>query len=168
MLFTASGEIVKKKLGEVSKASVLANLTAVVNGLGLIKQDLSNVDLLTRQLQETALQLDTGIIPLTLYTILIIDTCKNNKNTLVILLFFFFCYLALKECRTIIMKKLEVCRFERACRDILNRFNIQDLSLEANFSQVSKTSSCIRVIIFNKKKNFDICSFCCLLIVDRY
>lgn len=51
----------KKKLGDVSKASVLSNLTAVVNGLGLIKQDLSNVDLLTRQLQETALQLDAGI-----------------------------------------------------------------------------------------------------------
>jgi len=60
MLCAASGEIVKKKLGDVSKASVLSNLTAVVNGLGLIKQDLSNVDLLTRQLQETALQLDAG------------------------------------------------------------------------------------------------------------
>jgi len=36
------------------------------------------------------------------------------------------------------MKKLESCRFERTCRDILNRFNIQDLSLEANFSQVTK------------------------------
>lgn len=47
-------------------------------------------------------------------------------------------YLALKECRSIIMKKLESCRFERTCRDILNRFNIQDLSLEANFSQVTK------------------------------
>jgi len=46
----------------VSKASVLSNLTAVVNGLGLIKQDLSNVDSLTRQLQETALQLDAGTI----------------------------------------------------------------------------------------------------------
>jgi len=41
---------------------VLSNLTAVVNGLGLIKQDLSNVDSLTRQLQETALQLDAGMI----------------------------------------------------------------------------------------------------------
>lgn len=59
---TASGEIVKKKLGDVSKASVLANLTAVVNGLVLIKHDLSDVDSLTRKLQETALQLDTGII----------------------------------------------------------------------------------------------------------
>jgi len=66
---TASGEIVKKKLGEVSKASVLSNLTAVVNGLGLIKQDLSNVDSLTRQLQETALQLDAGTI---LYYLIII------------------------------------------------------------------------------------------------
>lgn len=40
----------------------MSNLTAVVNGLGLIKQDLSNVDSLTRQLQETALQLDAGMI----------------------------------------------------------------------------------------------------------
>lgn len=56
----ASGEIVKKKLGDVSKASVLSNLTAVVNGLGLIKQDLFHVDELTLQLQETALQLDAG------------------------------------------------------------------------------------------------------------
>lgn len=59
--FTASGEIVKKKLGDVSKASVLTNLTAVVNGLDVIKEDLSNVDSLTRQLQQTALQLDIGI-----------------------------------------------------------------------------------------------------------
>lgn len=44
--------------------------------------------------------------------------------------------LALKECRTTIMNKLEACRYERACQAILNRFNIQDLSLEANFSQV--------------------------------
>lgn len=111
-ILEASGEIVKKKLGEVSKASVLVNLTAVVNGLGLIKQDLSNVDLLTRQLQETALQLDT----------------------------------ALKECRTIIMKKLESCRFERTCREILNRFNIQDLSLEANFSQLPNVSASLKNI----------------------
>lgn len=68
---TASGEIVKKKLGDVSKASVLANLTAVVNGLVLIKHDLSDVDLLTRKLQETALQLDAGINHI-LYSILII------------------------------------------------------------------------------------------------
>ncbi|XP_001946597.2 prominin-like protein isoform X2 [Acyrthosiphon pisum] len=111
-ILEASGEIVKKKLGEVSKASVLSNLTAVVNGLGLIKQDLSNVDSLTRQLQETALQLDA----------------------------------ALKECRSIIMKKLESCRFERTCRDILNRFNIQDLSLEANFSQLPNVTATLKNI----------------------
>lgn len=101
-ILEASGEIVKKKLGDVSKASVLSNLTAVVNGLVVIKQDLFNVNLLTRQLQETALQLDA----------------------------------ALKECRTNIMKKLEACRFERACRDILTRYSIQNLTLEANFSLI--------------------------------
>lgn len=46
--------------------------------------------------------------------------------------------LALKECRTNIMKKLEACKFERACREILNRYSIQNLTLEANFSLVSK------------------------------
>lgn len=44
--------------------------------------------------------------------------------------------LALKECRTNIMKKLEACRFERACREILTRYAIQNLTLEANFSLV--------------------------------
>ncbi|XP_050546722.1 prominin-like protein isoform X2 [Daktulosphaira vitifoliae] len=111
-ILEASGEIVKKKLGDVSKASVLSNLTAVVNGLGLIKQDLSNVDLLTRQLQETALQLDT----------------------------------ALKESRSYILSKLQSCRQERACRDFLLRYNIQDLSLEANFSQLPNVTASLKNI----------------------
>jgi hypothetical protein len=38
------------------------------------------------------------------------------------------------------MNKLDSCRYERTCREILKRFNIQELSLEANFSQVSKNN----------------------------
>ncbi|XP_025422420.1 prominin-like protein isoform X2 [Sipha flava] len=111
-ILEASGEIVKKKLGDVSKASVLTNLTAVVNGLDLIKEDLSNVDSLTRQLQQTALQLD----------------------------------IALKESRITIMNKLDSCRYERTCREILKRFNIQELSLEANFSQLPDVAATLKNI----------------------
>ncbi|XP_050421602.1 prominin-like protein isoform X2 [Adelges cooleyi] len=111
-ILEASGEIVKKKLGDVSKASVLSNLTAIVTGLGLIKQDLSNVDLLTRQLQETALQLDTALL----------------------------------ESRSYILSKLQSCRFERPCRELLNRYNIQDLSLEANFSQLPNVTASLKNI----------------------
>lgn len=59
-IFTGSGQIVKDKLSEVSKAQVLSNLTSVVLGLGTIRMDLSNIDSLTKQLQEKAMELEQG------------------------------------------------------------------------------------------------------------
>lgn len=54
----------------------------------------------------------------------------------------YYFFLALRESRQIIMNKLDLCNYERTCREILNRFNIQELSLEANFSQVSNNILC--------------------------
>ncbi|RZF46662.1 hypothetical protein LSTR_LSTR002525 [Laodelphax striatellus] len=56
-----SGQIVKEKLGEISKAEVLTNLTSIVVGLSAIRNDLYNIDSLTRQLQEKAMELEQAL-----------------------------------------------------------------------------------------------------------
>lgn len=55
-----SGEIVKDKLGEISKAAVLSNLTTIVQGLKTIRTDLDNMDSLTKSLQKNARALEIG------------------------------------------------------------------------------------------------------------
>ncbi|KAL1116056.1 hypothetical protein AAG570_005551 [Ranatra chinensis] len=60
-LLHRSGEIVKNKLGEVSKAAVLSNLTTIVSGLRTIRTDLRNIDTLTRALQEDAMILEAAL-----------------------------------------------------------------------------------------------------------
>jgi hypothetical protein len=59
-LIAASGQIVKDKLAEVSKAVALNNLTAIVSGLGRIKEDLSDINQVTRHLQGNASRLNNG------------------------------------------------------------------------------------------------------------
>lgn len=58
--FAESGEIVKDKLGEISKAAVLVNLTTIVQGLKTIRSDLGNIDSLTKALQHRAKALEIG------------------------------------------------------------------------------------------------------------
>ncbi|XP_075231383.1 prominin-like protein [Lycorma delicatula] len=56
-----SGQIVKEKLGEISKAEVLSNLTSIVTGLSTIRTDLNNIDSLTKQLQDKAMVLELAL-----------------------------------------------------------------------------------------------------------
>lgn len=58
--FAGSGEIVKDKLGEISKAAVLSNLTTIVQGLKTIRSDLDNIDSLSKSLQNHAKALEIG------------------------------------------------------------------------------------------------------------
>lgn len=97
-----SGQIVKEKLGEISKAQVLSNLTAVVSGLSTIRKDLSSIDYLTKKLQEKAMELE----------------------------------LALKDTRKSLLEKLHECRSQQACLDFLKTYNITNLSIESNFTQL--------------------------------
>jgi len=60
-LLDRSGEIVKNQLGEISKAVVLTNLTGIVSGLKMIRQDLGTIENLTRSLQENALTLEVTL-----------------------------------------------------------------------------------------------------------
>ncbi|XP_014257158.1 prominin-like protein [Cimex lectularius] len=57
-LLRKSGEIVKNKLGEISKAAVLTNLTTIVQGLKNIRIDLDNMDYLTKSLKAKATELE--------------------------------------------------------------------------------------------------------------
>lgn len=60
-LLHKSGEIVKDKLGEISKAAVVANLTTIVQGLRAIRSDLGNIDSLTKSLQNHAKALEIAL-----------------------------------------------------------------------------------------------------------
>lgn len=60
-LLHKSGEIVKDKLGEISKAAVVANLTTIVQGLKNIRADLGNIDSLTKSLQKHAKALEIAL-----------------------------------------------------------------------------------------------------------
>jgi Prominin len=62
ILFAASGQIVKDKLADVSKAVALNNLTAIATGLTKIKGDLSDISTITRELQQKSLQLNAGLV----------------------------------------------------------------------------------------------------------
>jgi hypothetical protein len=56
ILFAASGQIVKDKLADVSKA------VAIATGLTKIKGDLSDISTITRELQQKSLQLNAGLV----------------------------------------------------------------------------------------------------------
>lgn len=60
-LLHRSGEIVKDKLGEISKAAVLSNLTTIVQGLKTIRSDLDNIDSLSKSLQKHAEALEIAL-----------------------------------------------------------------------------------------------------------
>ncbi|KAG8224847.1 hypothetical protein J437_LFUL005450 [Ladona fulva] len=60
-ILEASGQIVKDKLAEVSKAVALKNLTSIVSGLGKIKEDLRDIKTVTRYLQGNSSQLNYGL-----------------------------------------------------------------------------------------------------------
>ncbi|KAI5729106.1 hypothetical protein M8J77_025523 [Diaphorina citri] len=104
-ILKASGEIVKNRLGTMSNAAVLTNLTNIVHGLAAIRNDLKEIDSLTRSLQDTAEQLE----------------------------------IALTEFRQTLLQKLNQCKNDVACRNLMRKYNIKDLSLEANFTKVLQT-----------------------------
>ncbi|XP_065338123.1 prominin-like protein isoform X3 [Cloeon dipterum] len=60
-ILEASGQIVKDKLAEVSKAVALNNLTAIATGLTKIKGDLSDISKISQELQRFGLQLNAGM-----------------------------------------------------------------------------------------------------------
>uniref|UniRef100_A0A8D8QGB3 Prominin-like protein n=1 Tax=Cacopsylla melanoneura TaxID=428564 RepID=A0A8D8QGB3_9HEMI len=109
-ILKASGEIVKNKLGSVSKATVLTNLTNIVHGLAAIRNDLKEIDSLTRSLQTTAEQLD----------------------------------IALKDFRRTLLEKLNQCKSQQACRTLMTKYNIKDLSLEANFTRLPNVTASLQ------------------------
>lgn len=55
------GEIIKDKLGEISQAEVISNLTSIVSGLTIIRNDLSNIDHLTVKLKDKASELEQAL-----------------------------------------------------------------------------------------------------------
>lgn len=57
---SASGKIVLDKLAQETKASVLSNLTNVVHGLGLIKNDLIKINDSITDLRDRSSQLELG------------------------------------------------------------------------------------------------------------
>lgn len=59
-LIADSGKIILDKLAQETKASVLSNLTNIVDGLGLIKDDLSTINNLTEKLLMDSSLLDVG------------------------------------------------------------------------------------------------------------
>ncbi|KAI5723642.1 hypothetical protein M8J76_009069 [Diaphorina citri] len=93
------------ELGTMSNAAVLTNLTNIVHGLAAIRNDLKEIDSLTRSLQDTAEQLE----------------------------------IALTEFRQTLLQKLNQCKNDVACRNLMRKYNIKDLSLEANFTKVLQT-----------------------------
>lgn len=109
-ILKASGEIVKNKLGSVSKAAVLTNLTNIVHGLATVRNDLKEIDSLTRSLQEMAGQLNA----------------------------------ALNETRLALLQKLMQCKNEKPCKDLLRKYNIKDLSLEHNFTELPDVTSSLQ------------------------
>lgn len=111
-ILKASGEIVKNKLGSVSKAAVLTNLTNIVHGLATIRNDLKEIDSLTRSLQDTAEQLD----------------------------------IALREFRLGLLQKLNQCKNDKPCKDLLRKYNIKDLTLEANFTELPNVTASLQNI----------------------
>jgi len=62
MHLSGSGQIVKDKLAEVSKAVALNNLTAIATGLAKIKGDLSDISSITKELQQKSQQLNAGLV----------------------------------------------------------------------------------------------------------
>ncbi|XP_046660141.1 prominin-like protein isoform X2 [Homalodisca vitripennis] len=56
-----SGEIMKEELGEVSKAEVISNLTNIVQGLNIIRTDLTNIDSLSVRLKDKAVELEQAL-----------------------------------------------------------------------------------------------------------
>lgn len=111
-ILKSSGEIVKNKLGSVSKAVVLTNLTNIVHGLSAIRTDLSDIDSLTRTLQDNAEQLN----------------------------------IALREVRQSLLEHLNQCKNENACRNLLRKYNIKDLSLESNFTKLPNVTASLQNI----------------------
>ncbi|XP_059472702.1 prominin-like protein isoform X2 [Neocloeon triangulifer] len=61
-ILEGSGQIVKDKLADVSKAVALNNLTAIATGLTKIKGDLSDISTITRELQQKSQQLNAGLV----------------------------------------------------------------------------------------------------------
>lgn len=60
LFVSASGKIVLDKLAQETKASVLSNLTNVVHGLGLIKDDLIKINDSITDLRDRSSQLELG------------------------------------------------------------------------------------------------------------
>jgi hypothetical protein len=68
---------VKNRLGTMSNAAVLTNLTNIVHGLAAIRNDLKEIDSLTRSLQDTAEQLEIGKLLLYLVKYQIVHFFRN-------------------------------------------------------------------------------------------
>ncbi|XP_073996108.1 prominin-like protein isoform X2 [Rhodnius prolixus] len=78
-LLRRSGEIVKDKLGEISKAAVLSNLTTIVQGLKTIRTDLDNMDSLTKSLQKNARALEIALKSVREMLLERLKLCRNER-----------------------------------------------------------------------------------------
>ncbi|KAK9508899.1 hypothetical protein O3M35_006341 [Rhynocoris fuscipes] len=78
-LLRRSGEIVKDKLGEISKAAVLSNLTTIVQGLKTIRTDLNNMDSLTKALQKNARALEIALKGVREMLLERLKLCRNER-----------------------------------------------------------------------------------------
>ncbi|BET01929.1 Prominin [Nesidiocoris tenuis] len=78
-LLKRSGEIVKDKLGEISKAAVLTNLTSIVHGLNVIRNDLMSIDSLTKSLQINARNLEIALRNVREMLLKRLRMCQNER-----------------------------------------------------------------------------------------
>uniref|UniRef100_T1HML6 Uncharacterized protein n=1 Tax=Rhodnius prolixus TaxID=13249 RepID=T1HML6_RHOPR len=78
-IMLGSGEIVKDKLGEISKAAVLSNLTTIVQGLKTIRTDLDNMDSLTKSLQKNARALEIALKSVREMLLERLKLCRNER-----------------------------------------------------------------------------------------
>lgn len=73
-----SGKIILDKLAQETKASVLSNLTNIVDGLGLIKDDLSTINNLTEKLLMDSSLLDVGLKTIRNQIATDIESCQRE------------------------------------------------------------------------------------------
>lgn len=85
-MFSDAGEIVKDQLAVVSHAVALTNLTSIVSGMDVIKQDLAAIQRTTGKLQELAstlgdyLDVTRGELLQELYNCRDIPACRELLN----------------------------------------------------------------------------------------
>ncbi|XKL60926.1 hypothetical protein PGB90_007983 [Kerria lacca] len=109
-ILQASGKILLNKLAQATKASVLSNLTNVVEGLSTIKNDLNKINSLSLSLHERSSRLDYG----------------------------------LKQIGSKILQDIRQCQRELPCREFNRKYNVDELSLETNFSQLPNVTASLK------------------------